>query len=1206
MTKGVLAIVFALFTFAVLQVGTVSAASLTVNDNSAGVTCNQTLSLAEAAEFARDGTSLRNLTDGEKAQISGVTWLAFPPEPNCPGAIWRAAVNGGVGKFVTDFIGFSNAVTQINDYVFLGRDDRINGLKPNGSKVILDGTGVGNIDGITFFSFNDGLKITTSSQVSNLVIRNFQRSGISAGYARGSIFEGLEIYGNGRHGIALLGNAEANPRSIRIGGTQIAQRNLIYSNNLDGISIVASPSTDRSLLQNIDILNNYIGTSNGTTDNGNNGNGIYLEHTFGVIIGDATGATRNVISGNNNDGVKIVGSQAFANEVIGNFIGTDASGGAALGNSSSGVALLSAAGSITDFGSKGPNLIGKPGLGNVISANNFGIFIADNNTSKNWIQANRIGTNNGGNADLGNTLDGVLVGGGTSDNRIGGTGASEGNLIAFNRRGIFADGGIRNSFRRNRIFSNDELGIDLAPVGATPNDTGDGDTGPNGLLNYPVITFVNAQNSVVYIEGTYNSAPNQSYTLEFFGNTALDGSGFGEGRNFLGQAIVATDGSGNASFSVEFAAPIADTGTWVTATATDANNNTSEFSQGRNICSLVRLTPGGLLASASGGTSSFTVIQSVGCGGFTAVPNVAWVNVTSSSGGTVNFSVASNSGSQRAGAISINFNNGQFFTFVNFNITQLAPGCAYSLSPTSANAGSSGGNGSVSLTTTAGCNWTAVSSAPWLTITGGSSGSGSGTISYSVGANIGPARSATITAGGQTFTINQASGCTYSINPTSQSFTGNGGSGSFSVTASNASCTWSAIANAPWITISGGGSGTGNGTVNFSALINLGSARSSTISVGGQTFTVNQGASCSVGFSPGSANFLAAGGNGSFNVTTGAGCSWSASTSFPWITLTNSSGTGNGTVTFTIARNFGASRTGSIPLPGGQWFTVEQMGGAAKPSFDFDGDGRTDASIYRPSVGQWWYLRSSDGASRAFQFGSSTDRIVPADYTGDGKTDVANYVPSTSNWYVLRSEDNTFYGFQFGLPGDVPAPGDFDGDGKADTAVFRPSNGIWYILQSSNNEVAYVHFAVAGDVPAIADYDGDGKDDIAIWRPSNGTWWVIRSSNSSVFAAAFGESTDKPVVGDYTGDGKADIAFFRPSDSTWYILRSEDSSFYGAPWGAAGDIPVPGDYDGDGKHDLAVLRPANNVWYLNRSGGTLDFITFGQAGDKPVPTAWIP
>ena len=552
-------------------------ATLIVNDSSAGIGCNQTLSLREAAQFAWDGSSIRNLTDGEKNQIAGVTWVALPPDANCAGAIWRAAPNGGVGQYATDFINFTNAVTQINDYVLLGRDDRINGLKPNGSKVILDGTGVGNIDGITFMSFDDLAQNTTSSQVSDLVIRNFQRSGISAGYARGSVFEGLEIYGNGSNGIVLIGNSEANPRTIRIGGTQIDQRNLIYGNGIDGISVLADPTFNRTIPQNIQILNNYIGTSNGTTDNGNSGNGIYLQNTFGVTIGDATGATRNIISGNNGDGVKIVGQQAYANEVIGNFIGTDSSGGVALGNSASGIALLSGAGSAVDFVSKTPNLIGKPGLGNVISSNNYGVFIADNNTSKNWIQSNSIGTNVGGNSDLGNTLDGILVGGGTLDNRIGGTGAGEGNLIAFNRRGIFADGGNGNSFRRNRLFSNDELGIDLAPVGVTPNDPGDGDTGPNGLLNYPVITYVNAQNSFVRIEGTFSSSPNQNYTIEFFGNTAIDPTGSGEGRNFLGQTVVTTDGSGNANFNVEFSANISNTGAWVTATATDSSNNTSEF-----------------------------------------------------------------------------------------------------------------------------------------------------------------------------------------------------------------------------------------------------------------------------------------------------------------------------------------------------------------------------------------------------------------------------------------------------------------------------------------------------------------------------------------------------------------------------------------------------------------------------------------------------
>src|SRR5205085_5794540 len=106
-----------------------------------------------------------------------------------------------------------------------------------------------------------------------------------------------------------------------------------------------------------------------------------------------------------------------------------------------------------------------------------------------------------------------------------------------------------NSFRRNRIFGNDLLGIDLAPVGVTANDAGDADSGPNNLQNFPVITFVNAQSSSVNIQGTFNSAANQTFTLEFFGNTAVDSTGYGEGRNFLGTTQVTTNASGNATFN---------------------------------------------------------------------------------------------------------------------------------------------------------------------------------------------------------------------------------------------------------------------------------------------------------------------------------------------------------------------------------------------------------------------------------------------------------------------------------------------------------------------------------------------------------------------------------------------------------------------------------------------------------------------------------
>ena len=276
---------------------------------------------------------------------------------------------------------------------------------------------------------------------------------------------------------------------------------------------------------------------------------------------------------------------------------------------------------------------------------------------------------------------------------------------------------------------------------------------------------------------------------------------------------------------------------------------------------------------------------------------------------------------------------------------------------------------------------------------------------------------------------------------------------------------------------------------------------------------------------------------------------------------------------------------------------------------DFDGDQKTDISIFRPSNGQWWYQQSGTNQVTALQFGESTDKLAPADYTGDGKTDVALFRPSNGYWYILRSEDFSFYGFPFGANGDVPAPGDYDGDGKADPTVFRSSNGGWYSILSSNGSVSSRSFGTAGDIPQVGDYDGDGKSDLAIYRPngaSGGEWWMNRST-AGVFAASFGLSTDKPVAADYTGDGKSDMAFFRPSNGTWYVLRSEDFSFYGAPFGASTDIPAPGDYDGDGKADLSVFRSSNSGWYSLRSRqGAVVSETFGASADRPVPSAYVP
>jgi hypothetical protein len=273
--------------------------------------------------------------------------------------------------------------------------------------------------------------------------------------------------------------------------------------------------------------------------------------------------------------------------------------------------------------------------------------------------------------------------------------------------------------------------------------------------------------------------------------------------------------------------------------------------------------------------------------------------------------------------------------------------------------------------------------------------------------------------------------------------------------------------------------------------------------------------------------------------------------------------------------------------------------------FDFDGDGRTDLSIFRPSLGQWWYLKSSDGTNAATQFGTASDKIMPADYTGDGKADIAFWRPSTGFWFVLRSENATFFSVPFGTVGDVPVPADYDADGKADTAIFRPSSSTWFVQRSGDNGTTIQQFGANGDIPVPADYDGDHRSDLAIFRPSNGQWWLNRSTEG-VIVATFGNGADKPTVGDFSGDGKTDIAFWRPSNGFWFILRSEDFSFFSFPFGTTGDRPVPGDYDGDGKSDSAIFRPSNSIWYINRSSGETAISQFGIAGDSPVPAAFVP
>lgn len=280
---------------------------------------------------------------------------------------------------------------------------------------------------------------------------------------------------------------------------------------------------------------------------------------------------------------------------------------------------------------------------------------------------------------------------------------------------------------------------------------------------------------------------------------------------------------------------------------------------------------------------------------------------------------------------------------------------------------------------------------------------------------------------------------------------------------------------------------------------------------------------------------------------------------------------------------------------------------SANKRADFDGDGKSDISVYRPDTGVWYALTSSNGGFTATQFGLSTDILAPGDYDGDGKTDQALFRPSDGSWQILTKAG--FYSARpFGTAGDIPVPADYNGDGKTDIAVFRPSNGTWYIANSdSQGTYSYIQFGTSGDNPVPTDYDGDGKADVGVYRLNNGVqeWWIQRST-AGFFATVFGAAGDKAVEADFTGDGKADVAVFRPSTGTWYVLRSEDYSYYAFSFGQTGDIPSPGDYDGDNKSDPTVFRPSSGVWYVQRTTGGYSIVQFGLNGDRSVPQAYLP
>jgi RHS repeat-associated protein len=280
-------------------------------------------------------------------------------------------------------------------------------------------------------------------------------------------------------------------------------------------------------------------------------------------------------------------------------------------------------------------------------------------------------------------------------------------------------------------------------------------------------------------------------------------------------------------------------------------------------------------------------------------------------------------------------------------ITSEEKSCVPTFIPGNGSSLQAGGTGSFDVSIPSGCIWSATTSANWITVTSGASGVGSGTVSYFVAANGGPQRLGTITVNGIEFNITQApnsSACIYTLDTPGVELSEQAGSGPPFTLTTGGGCPWTATSNAAWLTVTPS-SGSSSATFNYSVTANGGQQRTGVITVGGKTFTVTQKpnqAFCTFALSPSSTLISVGGGSAGFNVMTGAGCIWNASTNDGWITFTGGiSGTGIGPVSFNAQANNGGPRTGSISVRG-QAFTITQCGYAVSPTFaSFNGGGGT-------------------------------------------------------------------------------------------------------------------------------------------------------------------------------------------------------------------------------------------------------------------------
>jgi parallel beta-helix repeat protein len=563
----------------------------------------------------QDGTSIDGSTE---AVFAGVTNPSGPEvELNgslAPGVaglellssgdrINDLVVDGFVGSAGADGIGIGSGSNNVVTGSYIGLD-------PTGSMAVGNNQGVGiyagtgnRIGGTTAAERNvisgnafNGIEILTNG---NVVEGNYVGTDASGTVAIGNGQEGIgleesageNVIGGSSPGAGNVSSGNAHCGVWVAGSGNLVQGNylgtdvtgtMLLGNAQDGVSVGRNSVVGENRI----IGNLAAGNGNGVAIRSSNDNviqGNWLERnsmsgltvtlmfaghiSTGNLLGGTGPGEGNVISGNQS-GISL--SRVAQTTIQGNLVGTDASGSAAFGNGFQGI--------LVDGSSD--TLIGgtTAAARNVVSGNRGnGISIA-NGSSGTVVRGNYVGTDKTGSSAVPNAANGIAFWGGASQNSIGGSAAGAGNVIAENGgAGIVVADGTGNAISGNSVFSNAGLGIDLGGNSVTQNDPGDSDAGPNNLQNFPVLASADVVAGQLVVQGTIDTPNPQTVVIELFANAVPvpggDPSGYGEGAVFLGTATP------NASGSFTVPLPAVASGTLISATATDAAGNTSEFAQ---------------------------------------------------------------------------------------------------------------------------------------------------------------------------------------------------------------------------------------------------------------------------------------------------------------------------------------------------------------------------------------------------------------------------------------------------------------------------------------------------------------------------------------------------------------------------------------------------------------------------------------------------